>query len=80
MYLYYSKLNINNNSHIEFYNNSAIESGGALYVEFDLDKHLVNRHCFYQLLDYGNYSHYSIHFNNNSANGGGRSYLWRVHA
>lgn len=69
MYLYYSTLNIDKSSHIDFYNNSAEETGGALHVEFDPDKHLV--YCFYQLLQYSNLSRYAIHFENNTAIMGG---------
>ena len=69
MAFFFSTLNIDRDSHIEFYNNYATESGGALYVEFDPVKHLV--YCFYQLLNYTQHSHYALHFQGNFANRGG---------
>ena len=70
MALYLSTLNIDKSSNIYFYKNSAVETGGALYVEVDQERHLV--YCFYQLLGYVNgSSHYAIHFQNNSAERGG---------
>ena len=65
----FSMLYIDRNSHIEFFDNHAMESGGALYVEFDPVKHAV--YCFYQFLNYTNYSNYALHFRGNSAYKGG---------
>ena len=64
-----STLNIASNTSIYFYNNSARETGGAIYATVNQDKF---RDCFYQLLDFSNkYSWYNIRFINNTARNGG---------
>ena len=65
----FSMLYIDRDSHVEFFDNHATESGGALYVEFDPVQHPV--YCFYQFLNYTNHSKYTLHFRGNSAYRGG---------
>ena len=78
MVLYSSTLNIAPNTTVYFYNNTATEAGGAIYVDNDgitgfpvADSTFLP--CFYQLLDYDvNSPHwYNISFHNNSATKGG---------
>ena len=79
MALYSSTLNIAPNTTVYFYNNTATETGGAIYVGDDiitgfLDPLLYQyRPCFYQLLDYdvNSQNWYNISFHNNSASKGG---------
>ena len=77
MALYSSTLNIASNTSVYFYNNTATETGGAIYVmnenmnlKFLFPKYTA---CFYQLLDYDESSStwYDIRFHNNSAKNGG---------
>ena len=66
--LYPSTLNINANTSVYFYNNSATEIGGAIFVT--REKYFVES-CFYQLLDFNKYNWYSIQLVNNTARNGG---------
>ena len=74
MALYSSTLNIAPNTSVYFYNNTATDTGGAIYVdnsEFNLG--LLQQlpiPCFYQFLDYDANSS-NISFCNNSATKGG---------
>jgi len=53
MALYPSTLNIARNTSVYFYNNSALESGGAIYVSGQSIKPTpFEENCFYQLMDY----------------------------
>ena len=77
MALYSSTLNIAPNTSVYFYNNTATETGGAIYLgnegNTDLPSPLLP--CFYQLLDYdydvNSSNWYNISFHNNSATEGG---------
>ena len=77
MALYSSTLNIAPNTSVYFYNNTATETGGAIYLgnegNTDLPSSLLP--CFYQLLDYdydvNSSNWYDISFHNNSATEGG---------
>ena len=74
MALHSSTLNIASNTIVYFYNNTATETGGAIYVTNDDNKFLGLPNytpCFYQLLDYGEDNWYDIQFVNNSAQSGG---------
>ena len=60
-----STLNIAGNTSIYFYNNTARETGGAIYATASQD---INLNCFYQLLDFSNeYSRYNIWLISNTA-------------
>ena len=64
-----STLNIASNTTVYFNNNSASETGGAIYA---MIKKYTTGDCFYQLLDYGNkYNWYNVQLINNSARNGG---------
>ena len=74
--LYSSTLNIASNTSVYFYNNTATETGGAIYVSSDRYKNIFALNlipCFYQLPDYNksNSTWYDIQFTNNSAKNGG---------
>ena len=78
MTLYSSTLNIAPNTTVYFYNNTATETGGAIYVDNDRDKLASTAYtyfllCFYQLLDYdvNSSNWYNISLYNNSASKGG---------
>ena len=75
MALYSSTLNIATNTSVYFINNTATDTGGALYVTNDKNKLPNPRYvpCFYQLLDYDDWSNnwYDIQFVNNTARNGG---------
>ena len=67
--LYSSTLNIASNTSVYFYNNSATQSGGAIYVTRDKDS---IGSCFYQMLGYNKkYKWYNIQLIDNSATNGG---------
>ena len=79
MALYSSTVNIASNASVYFLNNTATETGGAIYVSSDpydryKDVYTLNlMPCFYQLLGYNksNSTWYDIQFVNNSAKNGG---------
>ena len=75
MALYSSTLNIAPNTSVYFYNNTATETGGAIYVgnEGNTDLPLPILPCFYQLLNYdvNSSNWYNISFHDNSAMEGG---------
>ena len=74
MTLYSSTLNIAPNTSVYFYNNTATETGGAIYVDYDGHQFPSPYYllCFYRLLDYEADSNwYNIIFCNNSATMGG---------
>ena len=86
MALYSSTLNIASSTSVYFYNNSAIDTGGAIYVTRDEHyEHYFSLkyvyHCSYQLLDYNEDNWYDIQFVNNSAkNGGDHIYGEYIHS
>ena len=68
--LYSSTLNIARNTSVDFFNNSAREVGGAIYVAMTTNPY--DTQCFYQLLNYDNSSkEYSLRFEKNKAGKGG---------
>ena len=68
--LYSSTLNIARNTSVDFFNNSAREVGGAIYVAMTTNPY--DTRCFYQLLNYDNSSkEYSLRFEKNKAGKGG---------
>ena len=79
MALYSSTLNIARNTSVHFYNNTATEVGGAIYVTNEDSNHYsiepslnyLYIPCFYQLLDYNDQQTYDMKFANNSAIKGG---------
>ena len=75
MALYSSTLNIATNTSVYFIDNTATDTGGALYVTNDNNKLPATQYvpCFYQLLDYNDRSNnwYDITFVNNTARNGG---------
>ena len=75
MALYSSTLNIAPNTSVYFYNNTATETRGAIYVgnEGNTDLPLPILPCFYQLLNYdvNSSNWYNISFHDNSAMEGG---------
>ena len=76
MALYSSTLNIAGNTSLHFINNTATDTGGAIYVnnvntDFLLPPYTLIP-CFYQLLDYDvNSKRHHFQFINNSASNGG---------
>ena len=79
MALYSSTLNIARNTSVYFYNNTAKEVGGAIYVangdsnyySIEPDFNYLYIPCFYQLLDFNEKQTYNMKFANNSAVKGG---------
>ena len=78
MALYSSTLNIAPNTTVYFYNNTATETGGAIYVDNDVNiftpRYKYSIPCFYQLLDYdvvNSSNWYNVSLYNNSATKGG---------
>ena len=72
--LYSSTLNVDSNTTVNFINNTATDTGGAIYVTNDKNRFAYPEYvpCFYQLLDYGADSNwYNIRFENNTARNGG---------
>ena len=72
--LYSSTLNIASNTTVHFINNSAMDTGGAIYVTNDKNRFSNPEYvpCFYQLLDYDVDSNwYDIRFVKNKAGNGG---------
>ena len=78
--LYSSSLNIGSSSNVTFINNSALEVGGAIYIDPSVTRNLVIKEnnaddflpmCFYQLLDCSGSATYSFYFAYNSAANGG---------
>ena len=75
MALYSSTLNIAGNTSMYFYNNTATDTTGAIYVTRTIIKQTnfiyIQTRCFYQLLDYTDYAWYHIEFQGNRAKNGG---------
>ena len=72
MHLYSSTLYMAAGANVSFFNNSATDKGGAIYVEPGLSSlNYVWSPCFYQLLDCSNNTNYTFYFSNNSAANGG---------
>ena len=79
MALYSSTLNIARDTSVYFFNNTAKEVGGAIYVtNEDSDYYSIESAlnylyipCFYQLLDFNKQQTYNMKFVNNSATKGG---------
>jgi predicted outer membrane repeat protein len=79
MALYSSTLNIARDTSVYFYNNTAIEVGGAIYVAsedsnyYSVESTLnyLYMSCFYQLLDFNEHQTYNMRFVDNSATKGG---------
>ena len=79
MALYSSTLNIASNAIVYFYNNSAMETGGAIYVtNYHNNKVQLTGYtpCFYQLLDYNEGSWYDIQFRDNSSQEWRGPHIW----
>ena len=80
MALYSCTLDLGPGANITFYNNSALEKGGAMYIEPSLSPFVFALHmryefaelgCFYRLFDCGEGLNYNLHFMNNIALFGG---------
>ena len=76
MNLHLSNWNIAPDTNVSFVKNTALDLGGALYIEPDFPADpitisLTKIPCFYQLLGCNNGSFYQLYFANNSATNGG---------
>ena len=77
MALHSSTLNIAGNISVYFYNNTATDTGGVVYVTRTIVKKIYTLYymqtqlCFYQLLNYTDYTWYHIVFHGNRAKNGG---------